>query len=1657
MANFTGQAIRDSYDRLLQIDGGTIQDGLGQSVTGTIAGLTISNNLTVNGNFTVSGTVTGIDFSDIAAPANLISSSAQISALGFTSASSDIAALNTFTSSAITTASSAMNVLTFTKGDSSTFTVTIDTGSLASVQFANIQNKPVLISGSVQIADLGFVTSSVNVISSSTQIIQNLPEDTVSSSAQVHELVGGVIFSSSNQVTFNYTQLPDGTVSSSAQIKAGLPENTISGSVQISDLGFVTSSINIISSSTQIIQNLPQDTVSSSKQIITQVGGVIFSSSNQVTFNYTQLPDGTVSSSAQTIANLPEGTVSSSDQITLSTGSLPAGTVTSSAQISFGDITGKPTNFSGSFNDLSDLPTLFSSSDQVTFNYTQLPDGTVSSSAQIKAGLPASTISSSTQIEDFGFVTSSTTIISSSTQIIQNLPGNTVSSSTQIVNLIENNYGGTLVTSSTQIFNLGFISSSTTIFSSSTQIKDNLPAGTVSSSTQTIANVSGALITPTRIHAGGPITASRFVTTETGTPTLRAANNLVLSASNAVQVQGGVLRLPTFSNSQTGSLTLLDGDMIYNSTTDNIMYYSASNFQPLDRDFSELEGRPTNLVSGGQQIVDLLVNRDLSLRSITASLAQTSSTIFGTDTNNTHDFTGSVRVSGSIETHGHIVPKGFGKYDLGSISAPFRDLYISTASIRIISPPPNEGEDGTIEREVNIDNLVTLTDSNFIVSSSEQITTLGFVTASDNVFSASNQVSFADITGKPSNFTGSYTELSNIPGTIVSSSAQIHTLVGGTIFSSSDQVTFNYTQLPDGTVSSSAQIKAGLPAGTISSSNQIEQEELTLNQGIVSSSVQIEALGFVTSSVSVYSSSTQIVQDLPEGTVSSSAQINLGSATGTAAVATRATLIDAVASNTSTQQPVLFTTDAGQSKTAKVDTAFTFRSDTNVLTVPFIKTNVISGSAQIKANLPSGTISSSAQVDMDQLTLPSGLLSSSTQVGALTNVTVTQDRTYEASLTFDGDRYIRYTDSGDTSRYAIAFDGTNNIVKYLNRAANGKLEFYANNATAGSTGEAKVLTVENDKATFDKPIHANQSAIFKGGNVVLGGSISLELSGSSGQSHIRYRDSLGSNKTFISADHDNDFIKFSNRSANGYFNFYANNATAGASGEQKVAEYRHDRAQFYQNVYADNLVSSSAQIKPLLPSSIFSSSAQLDAISTHRSPAGRFDFNGQVKFHTEDTIFNSHITISGSGVTNVRYWDTTSNAHRNFITLDAVNNEVTFMNRAANGNIKFTANNAAGSAGESDVANFTYNQAQFYQDVKAPNLISQSAQVTLMDTVGNLSGSRIIGDIQASSVEFANVLNKPIIVSSSTQIEELGFVTMSVTIISSSTQIVQNLPGNTVSSSTQIVNLIENNYGGSIITSSTQIFDLGFVSQSTTIISSSEQVNYTSITGVPSGIHSSSAQVVSSLLNQNVDFGTGDITVDRADVSDRIRHDGDDDTSIVFQNNQIWVNAGGRSNIGFGTTETVINEDSHDHNFRVESNGNTNAIFVDGGLNRVGILKGNPQSALDVNGSVRANYFYGDGSNLTNISQDALPDGVVSSSVQVNFTEINNLPGGLISSSTQVIIQSSSVATTASYVDLDAIDFSSLTHYDDDAAAAAGGVPVGKLYRNGNFIQVRLS
>jgi hypothetical protein len=287
------------------------------------------------------------------------------------------------------------------------------------------------------------------------------------------------------------------------------------------------------------------------------------------------------------------------------------------------------------------------------------------------SNIPSGIVSSSTQLTSLGFVTNALTasqLITASATLNRITFTKGDGSTFGLTIHTGSGGGGGGVSNYEGLSNIpeGIISSSAQIdalfnidglVSSSTQVVDHLPAGTVSSSAQTIANVSGS-----HIHVAA-ITASSFVSTATGTPTLRAANNLILSASNSVQINGGTLRLPSFTDAQTGSLTLADGDLIYNSDRDKVLFYSGAAFNEFGTGtgggvsaYADLTGIPSGIVS--------------------------SSTQLGGSTLENIILTGSTGISGSLipEDDG----SGNGIHDLGSVSHPFRDLYLTTSSINFV-------------------------------------------------------------------------------------------------------------------------------------------------------------------------------------------------------------------------------------------------------------------------------------------------------------------------------------------------------------------------------------------------------------------------------------------------------------------------------------------------------------------------------------------------------------------------------------------------------------------------------------------------------------------------------------------------------------------------------------------------------------------------------------------------------------------------------------------------------------------------------------------------------------------------------------------------------------------------------------------------------------
>ena len=121
---------------------------------------------------------------------------------------------------------------------------------------------------------------------------------------------------------------------------------------------------------------------------------------------------------------------------------------------------------------------------------------------------------------------------------------------------------------------------------------------------------------------------------------------------------------------------------------------------------------------------------------------------------------------------------------------------------------------------------------------------------------------------------------------------------------------------------------------------------------------------------------------------------------------------------------------------------------------------------------------------------------------------------------------------------------------------------------------------------------------------------------------------------------------------------------------------------------------------------------------------------------------------------------------------------------------------------------------------------------------------------------------------------------------------------------------------------------------------------------------------------------TGDVEVsDTIFVANNIRHTGDTDTYIEFNDDKIRLMAGGKGilTVQESSVDTVIvNDGSNNCDFRVEGLNDEHLIFSDGSTDRVGIGSEIPTQKLDVAGAVKATTYHGDGSNLTGISAGAL-------------------------------------------------------------------------------------
>ena len=166
-----------------------------------------------------------------------------------------------------------------------------------------------------------------------------------------------------------------------------------------------------------------------------------------------------------------------------------------------------------------------------------------------------------------------------------------------------------------------YLKNTTDTLSGSLTVLDNINVGSLLSNKH---NITGS------VNVTGSVSATQFnAINGVGTPTLTSANNIILSASNFVQVKDALFRINSYANADTGSLTTSNGDFYYN--TDRHLY------------FGVVSGSHTAFASAGSSGINNIIE-------------DTSPQLGGTLDLNTYNISGSgsINIEGGISATGDI-------------------------------------------------------------------------------------------------------------------------------------------------------------------------------------------------------------------------------------------------------------------------------------------------------------------------------------------------------------------------------------------------------------------------------------------------------------------------------------------------------------------------------------------------------------------------------------------------------------------------------------------------------------------------------------------------------------------------------------------------------------------------------------------------------------------------------------------------------------------------------------------------------------------------------------------------------------------------------------------------------------------------------------------
>lgn len=802
---------------------------------------------------------------------------------------------------------------------------------------------PGWVTASSQI-DYNSITNKLSgVVSSSTQVQPLLPAGTVSSSGQVTVQnttgIGAIATTGSNIFVGNQT------ISGSTTITGNL---TVQGT---SSILYVTSSqldvgSNKLTLNTTAVLRYGGLNVYDSGSVTNQSGSLLWDSINNV---WLFVHAGTSNTSSIVITG-PENTGALGNEQFLTQNLLPkAGTSGDHIVNSQISDNGTQVGIVGSLKVTGSITaSAVSGALTGTFPYaslTGIPSAIVSSSTQVATLLPAGTVSSSGQITYSSISGISAGIVSSSTQVQPLLPAGTVSSSAQVVAGVAGQTIAPTIVNATTITATSVTASvsgaltgtfpynsltsiPSGIISSSGQVAPLLPAGTVSSSGQINAGATANFATAvaaqlSTVHSGSFLGTATTNNLAEGVTNLYYTDARVKAKLDAEVVHSGsFLGTATTDNLTQGSTNKYYANSLVLNYINSLSVLSSSQ-QVVDR-------LPTGTVSSSTQIATVLVN--------SASYAATASLALG--------------VSGSLAVN----TDGLNE---GSINLYYTDARVKTKL--------------NVENVHSASFLGTATTTNLTEGINLYFTNARAIAALPGVISSSTQLPVL-LPG------GVVSSSAQYPGW-VTSSAQINTGSFSGSFVGTHTGTFTGSILANnGVVSGAAQITTLLPAGTVSSSGQIIWSSVNYNTGIVSSSAQVQPLlpGGTVSSSAQYpgwvTASSQIdynsITNKLGGVYSSSAFTSPSQ--GTARLTLNGVTLTDVDLGVQTVDQVTF---AGVTSSLFGTASLA----TNVLTA-----NVVSSSTQVTAFLPTGTVSSSGQVDYNSITNKlSGVVSSSAQVQPL--------------------------------------------------------------------------------------------------------------------------------------------------------------------------------------------------------------------------------------------------------------------------------------------------------------------------------------------------------------------------------------------------------------------------------------------------------------------------------------------------------------------------------------------------------------------------------------------------------------------------------------------------------------------------------------------------